>query len=116
MARNRVIMEVVEIKGRCPVYKVGDRIVVDPVPGEDASVINLKETDNICTRVLGTALLSYTLWFEYASPSKGDGDKVPWQRALGPDYSKCPMVGPPYSKCGYVTFRASGVPSEGSGE
>lgn len=105
-------MKVEEIKGRCPIYEVGDKITIDPVPGEEASVINLKETDNICTRILGTALLSYTLWFEYAKPSPDDAKKLPWQRSLCPDYSKCPMVGPPYSKCGYVTFRVYGVPQD----
>ena len=112
VVRNRVVMEVEEIKGRCPIYKVGDKITIEPLPGEDVSEINFKETAAICTRILGTALLSYTLWLEYAKPSPDDDKKLPWQRALGPDPSKCPMVGPPYSRCGYVTFKVYGVPQD----
>ena len=112
LARNRVIMEVEEVKGRCPLYRVGDKIVIDPVPGEAVSMINLKETDAICTRILGGALLSYHAWLEYAQPSPDDDKKLPWQRALGPDPTKCPMVGPPYSKCGYVVFKVYGVPQD----
>jgi hypothetical protein len=108
-ARNRVVMEVAEIKGRCPVYKKGDRVVIDPISGEDISVVNLKETDAICTHALGTALLTYSLWFEHARPAPDDDQKLPWTRALGPCASKCPMVGPPYSKCGYVVFKGRGV-------
>ena len=29
--KNRVIVEVAEIKGRCPVYKVGDVMVIRPM-------------------------------------------------------------------------------------
>lgn len=117
MVRNQVIMEVVEVKGRCPLYKIGDKIVIDPVPGEDVSMINLRETDAVCTRILGGALLSYHAWLEYAKPGPDDSKETrPWQRALGPDYSKCPMVGPPYSKCGYVVFEAYGVPPKQWGD
>jgi hypothetical protein len=104
-------MEVAEIKGRCPIYKRGDKVVMDPVSGESVSRINLKETDGICTHALGTgAFLTYTLWFEHAKPAPDDDQKLPWTRALGPSAFKCPMVGPPYSKCGYVVFKGRGVP------
>jgi len=112
VVRNRVVLEVAEVKGKCPIYKKGDKIVIDPVPNENVSVINLKETTAICTRVLGTALTSYSLWLEYAKPGPDDDKKLPWQRALGPDPSKCPMIGPPYTECGYVIFKAYGVPQE----
>ena len=110
MAKNRVILEVVEIPGRCPIYSLGDQIVIDPHPDEEVSMINLEETDAICTRVLGGALLSYHAWFERAQSRPTDAQLNPWQRALGPDYSKCPMVGPPYSTCGYVLFKVYGNP------
>ena len=47
MARNKVVMEVSEIKGVCPMYAVGDQIVIEPVPGENVSVIKLKETTRL---------------------------------------------------------------------
>jgi len=112
MARNKVVMEVSEINGTCPIYAVGDQIVIDPVPGENVSVINLKETTALCTRILGTALTSYTLFLEYASPDQGDENKLPWHTALGPNHSKCPMVGPPYTDCGYVLFKVYGLPQK----
>jgi hypothetical protein len=112
MVRNKVVLEVVEVRGKCPIYQKGDKIVVEPVPDKNVSVINLKETTAICTRILGTALMSYSLWLEYAKPDPNDFKKPPWQRALGPDPSKCPMIGPPYTECGYVIFKAYGVPQE----
>ena len=39
----KLIIEVIEIEGKCPVYSVGDRIVLD-----EGYKVNLKETDNIC--------------------------------------------------------------------
>ena len=110
MARNKVVMEVAEIHGRCPIYEVGDKIVVEPVPGENVSRIDLRETSAVCTRLLGTSLLSYSLFLEYAKPSPDEGDKLPWHRALGPSLTKCPMLGPPYTECGYVLFKQYGVP------
>lgn len=112
MVRNKVRMEVSEINGTCPIYEVGDKIVIEPVPGENVSMINLKETTAICTRILGTALTSYTLFLEYAKPDQEDDEKLPWHTALGPNHSKCPMVGPPYTECGYVIFKVYGLPQE----
>lgn len=112
MVRNRVMMEVSAINGKCPIYALGDKIVIEPVPGENVSMVNLKETTAICTRILGTALTSYTLSLEYATPSQEDDNKLPWHTALGPSHSKCPMVGPPYTECGYVLFKVYGLPQK----
>lgn len=56
-------MEVVEIKGICPVYKNGDRIIV-----EDGYKINLKETDNICLHSLASLLPYYNALAKGVSP------------------------------------------------
>ena len=41
-------IKVPEIRGRCPVYKVGDKIVID-----DPSIL-LDRTDALCTHALST--------------------------------------------------------------
>lgn len=103
-------MEVADIRGRCPIYKKGDKIVIDPVPNENVSVINLKETNAICTRIIGTHMLTTSFWMEYAKPLPDEGNLLPWHRALGPAACKCPVLGPPYSECGYCIFEMKGVP------
>ena len=50
----RLIVEVIEISGNCPVYELGDRIVLD-----DGYRMNLKETDNICMHSLASLLPYY---------------------------------------------------------
>ncbi len=82
-----------EIKGRCPVHRVGDRIVVD------AGEINMDMTDNLCTHALGS-LLHYTTALEHdVSPEKlglSRGDKTA--------FLQCPDPGCPYTDGGTVTF------------
>jgi len=59
----KLVMEVVEIKGRCPVYNSGDRIIID-----DGYKINLKETDNICLHSLASLLPYYNALAKGVSP------------------------------------------------
>jgi len=56
----RLVITVKEIRGHCPVYRAGDRIVVD-----DGYRLNLKETDNVCLHSL-SSLMPY-----YVALSKG---------------------------------------------
>ncbi len=60
----KLVMEVVEIKGRCPVYNSGDRIIID-----DGYKINLKETDNICLHSLASLLPYYNALAKGVSPA-----------------------------------------------
>lgn len=50
----KLVIEVVEIKGKCPVYELGDRIILD-----DGYKVNLQETDHICMHSLGSVLPYY---------------------------------------------------------
>lgn len=50
----RLIVEVIEISGNCPVYEPGDRIVLD-----DGYKVNMKETDSICMHSLASLLPFY---------------------------------------------------------
>jgi len=59
----KLIIEVVEIVGKCPVYTVRDRIVLD-----DGYKVNLKETDNICMHSLGSLLPYYNSLAKGISP------------------------------------------------
>jgi uncharacterized repeat protein (TIGR04076 family) len=50
----KLIIEVIEIRGTCPVYEIGDRIVLD-----DGYKVNLEESDNICMHSLASILPYY---------------------------------------------------------
>ncbi len=51
---DSLIIEVVEIKGNCAVYKMGDKIVID-----EGYRLNLKKTDNICMHSLSSIMPYY---------------------------------------------------------
>lgn len=59
----KLIIEVIEIEGKCPVYSVGDRIVLD-----EGYKVNLKETDNICMHSLGSLMPYYNALVKGVSP------------------------------------------------
>jgi len=59
----KLVMEVIEIEGICPVYRMGERIVLD-----EGYKVNLKETDNICMHSLGSLLPYYNALAKGVSP------------------------------------------------
>lgn len=61
----KLIIEVIEIKGKCPVYNPGDRIVLN-----EGYKVNLKETDNICLHSLASLLPYHNVLAEGVSPVK----------------------------------------------
>ena len=62
---DRLIITVKEIKGNCPVYGVGDRIVLD-----DGYRVNLKETNNMCMHSLSSIIPYYIAIFRGVDPQK----------------------------------------------
>ena len=95
MAKSyRLIVRVKEIRGKCPVFKVGDKIVIEPphiVP---------RETDALCIHALGSMLsmitaLSHGVSFEELGLAHEKGD-------IG--YFQCLDPGPPYTLGGTVIF------------
>ena len=70
----RVIAEIVAVEGQCPVYTVGDRVVIEN------DVVNLKETRQICLPFLAGVMHKYQL-YQFRG---GEGPTL-----------KCPMIGPP---------------------
>lgn len=59
----KLIIEVIEIEGKCPVYKIGDRIVMD-----DGYKVNLDETDSICMHSIASLLPYYNALAKGVSP------------------------------------------------
>ena len=51
---NKLIIKVLKIKGTCPVYKVGDSIVID-----GGYKLSLKETDKVCMHSLASIMPYY---------------------------------------------------------
>jgi uncharacterized repeat protein (TIGR04076 family) len=89
-------IEVCEIRGKCPVYKVGDKIVVD-----DPKIV-LRETDALCTHAL-SSLLHYVLALEEGVDPVKLGLSKPEDREHA--YIQCVDPGKPYTNGGTVIFR-----------
>jgi len=96
------LLEIVvhEMRGRCPVYKVGDRIMID-----DPKIL-LDKTDALCIDVL-PSLLHYTLIL------KNGGDPVKLGLSKPEDkkhaYIQCVDPGEPYTEGGTVIFRCGRI-------
>jgi uncharacterized repeat protein (TIGR04076 family) len=60
---NRLIITVKEIKGNCPVYRFGDKIVLD-----EGYRLNLKETDNMCIHSLASIMPYYVALYRGVDP------------------------------------------------
>ena len=91
---QRLIITVKEIRGKCPVHKVGDRIVVD------APQIVTRQTDALCVHALGSMLsmlipLARGVSFRNLGLAKEENN-------VG--YIQCLDPGPPYTQGGTVLF------------
>jgi len=93
-------IEVVEVRGHCPVYKIGDKIVVaDPK-------ILLEKTDALCTHAL-SSLLHYVLVLERGADTVDLGLSKSDDREHA--YIQCVDPGQPYTKGGTVVFKLQRV-------
>lgn len=61
----KLVITVREIRGTCPVYKLGDRIVLD-----DGYRLNLNETDAVCMHSLASIMPYYNSLYNGVEPSK----------------------------------------------
>jgi len=59
----KLVIEVIDIKGKCPVYRLGDKIILD-----DGYRVNLKRTDSICLHSLASLLPYYNALAKGISP------------------------------------------------
>ena len=89
-------IEVCEIRGKCPVHKVGDKIVID-----DPKIV-LRETDALCTHAL-SSLLHYVVALEEGADPVKFGLSKPEDSEHA--YIQCVDPGKPYTNGGTVIFR-----------
>ena len=97
---ERLEIVVKEVRGRCPVFKVGDKIVVE------GATVKLDETDAICTHAFASLLPYLVALRKGIKPSDiglGKGDKA---------YVQCLDPGPPYTDGGTVIFEITVVKNE----
>ena len=91
-------IRVCEIRGTCPVYKVGDRVVID------GPRILLDRTDAVCVHAFSTLLHYVVALDEGADPVKlglsKDGEHA---------YMQCVDPGKPYTEGGTVVFQCRRV-------
>ena len=94
---------VAEVRGHCPVHKVGDKIVIN-----DPEIV-LGKTDALCTHAL-SSLLHYVLVLEHG------GDPVSLGLSKPDDgehaYIQCVDPGEPYTHGGTVIFKICRIDKE----
>ncbi|WP_456422293.1 TIGR04076 family protein [Thermococcus sp.] len=97
---ERLEIKVAEIRGKCPVFKLGDKIVIE------GPQIKLDETDAICTHAFAS-LLPYLVALRKGIKPKelglGKGEKA---------YIQCLDPGEPYTNGGTVIFEITVVRDE----
>lgn len=91
----RLIITIEEIRGKCPVFKVGDKIII-----EEPKIITEK-TDRLCVHAFGSILsmiipLSRGVSFRELGLAKEE-EEVGYVQCLDP--------GPPYTSGGTVVFK-----------
>jgi len=94
-------IKVCEIRGKCPVYKVGDRMVID------GANILLDKTDAVCVHAL-SALLHYVVALEEGA----DPVKLGLSKNKEHAYMQCVDPGAPYTEGGTVIFECHRVEKE----
>ena len=70
---EKLIIKAIEIKGKCPVFKVGDQIVIE------GPQVKLEETDAICTHAFASLIPYIVALRKGVKPSEiglGKGDKA----------------------------------------
>ncbi len=90
----RLVITVKEINGKCPVFKVGDKIIVE------SPKIVVKETDAICIHALASMMTMLVPLARGVSFKKLGLAKE--EKEVG--YVQCLDPGPPYTNGGTVLF------------
>jgi len=93
MVEYKLVVKVKEIKGRCPVYKIGDTLVIE------GPKINLNKTDAICIHALYSIL-------HYSTALKKGVSLIELGLSKTEDkaYVQCLDPGEPYTSGGTVIF------------
>jgi uncharacterized repeat protein (TIGR04076 family) len=98
-------IEVCEVRGYCPVYTVGDKMVID-----DPKIV-LEETDALCVHAL-SSLLHYVLVLDRGGDPVELGLSKPEDRENA--YIQCVDPGEPYTHGGTVIFKIRRIKEERS--
>ena len=93
-------IEVIEVRGKCPVYKIGDRIVID------GPQVILEKTDALCIHALSVLLHYVVALDEGVNPLK-----LGLTKPEGKEHAYLQCVDPwlPYTEGGTVIFRVTKV-------
>ncbi|MFX1446369.1 MAG: TIGR04076 family protein [Promethearchaeota archaeon] len=96
---KKLIIKAVEIKGNCPVYKIGEKTVIE------GPEINLEESDKVCIHALFSFGSFIVALREGINPqslglTKNNNNKA---------YYQCLDPGPPYTEGGTVIFEVTRV-------
>ncbi|AEC52181.1 hypothetical protein PNA2_1266 [Pyrococcus sp. NA2] len=97
---ERLVIKVKAIRGSCPVFKIGDKIIIE------GPEVKLNETDALCIHAFAS-ILPYIIAFR-----KG---VKPNEIGLGTEkkaYVQCPDPGPPYTPGGTVVFEITVIRNE----
>lgn len=97
MKKSKITYEVEEIRGECPVYKVGDKIVIES--DGKAEKLCFDETDAFCIRVFDS------MFTRLAWQAASDDYLQYLAGVVGECRITCPMPGKPYTPCGTAIFR-----------
>lgn len=93
MKSGKLVIKVKEVRGYCPVYKGGERLVIE------GPEIDLSQTDKICIHALAT-ILHFTVALREGIPPEKLGLAKKGNKA----YVQCPDPGEPYTSGGTVIF------------
>ncbi len=95
---GRLIITVKEIKGKCAVHSIGDRIVID------GPELDVKNTNRMCIHALAS-ILHYAV----ALREGVDPEKLGLTKKGNKAYIHCPDPGEPYTDGGEVVFEVERV-------
>lgn len=94
--KTRITITVEEIRGVCPIYKVGNKMVIDSDIHEE---LNLELSDRVCMSLIDN--LHYRMTWARAKQDLYDHITV----NTGECRTHCAHPGPPYTPCGGVIFQ-----------
>lgn len=94
-------IKVCEIRGKCPVHKIGDKMTIK------GPQILLDKTDAICVHAFST-LLHYVVALEEGA----DPVRLRLSKDRGHAYMQCMDPGEPYTEGGTVVFECSRIEGE----
>lgn len=91
--KNRLTITVKEVRGKCPIYKAGDEIIIEDF------YVKSKKSKDICMHALSAM---HTLLSAFAHGCSAKDLGIGSKEDIG--YLQCPDPGPPHTEGGTVLF------------